>query len=69
VGECLSHFVSLFPGSEKELFYSGTGVSLATDGRLWSKVEVLVNGESIDTGVLATRLKAGDEVYIRINSH
>lgn len=61
VGECLGHLVSLFPRIEKELFYFGTGESLPTDGKLWSKVKVSVNGKGIDTEVLATKIKPGAE--------
>jgi len=69
VGECLGRLVSLFPRIEKELFYSGTGESLATDGKLWSKVRVLVNGENINSNILANRVKAGDEIHIEIDTH
>ncbi len=68
VGECLSHLVSLFPRIEKELFYSGTGESLARDGKLWSRIKVLLNGQNIDEDVLARKVKAGDELYIELHT-
>lgn len=68
MGECLSHLVTLIPGIKEELFYPGTGESPATNGMLWSKIKVLVNGESIDAEALATKVKAGDEIHIEINT-
>lgn len=68
VGECLSRLISLFPGIEKELFFAGFGDSLATEGKLWSKIQVEVNGESIEKDVLAVKAKTGDKLHIEINT-
>lgn len=67
IGECLSHLIGLFPKIKKEIFYSDAGESLSTDGKLWSKINVLVNGKPIDKDILATKVKAGDELNICLN--
>ena len=64
VGECLRHFVILFPKMKDELVFSGTEESLATDGKLWSKIKVTVNKQGIDAEGLATRVKSGDTIEI-----
>ena len=58
VGECIKHLVERFPVIEKELFDN--------KGKLFTYIDIYINGESAYPEELAKPVKDGDELYITL---
>jgi molybdopterin converting factor small subunit len=62
VGECLNQLVSIAPVMKGALFYE-------SGDWLHPTIKVLVNQDSVDAEVLATKLEDGDEIEIKTDRH
>jgi len=56
VGQCLDDLVKQFPGIKQGLFEK--------NGKLHSEIDVYVNGESANPGVLTKPVKDADKLHI-----
>ena len=56
VGKCLDHLVKQFPGIEQDL--------VVKDGKLFSYINIFVNGESIHPDDLDRLVKDADEINV-----
>lgn len=68
IGQCLADLVKQYPGIEEKLFFGGRGELLAVEGKLWTKIEILINGRRITNSVLTTIVQSDDKLEIKINT-
>ncbi|UCC16556.1 MAG: MoaD/ThiS family protein [Dehalococcoidales bacterium] len=68
IGQCLVDLVKQYPDFEEQLFYGGREEFLAVEGKLWSKIEILLNGKLIKNNILTTVVQSNDKLEIKINT-
>jgi len=68
IGQCLVDLVKQYPGIEEKLFYGGRKELLAVEGKLWSKIGILLNGKRITNSVLTTTVQSDDKLEIKVNT-
>lgn len=68
IGQCLVDLVKQYPDIKEKLFYGGREELLAVEGKLWSKIEVLLNGKPITNNILTASVQDVDRLEIKINT-
>jgi len=68
IGQCLVDLVKQYTGIKEKLFYGGNEELLAVEGKLWSKIEILLNGKRITNNILTTSVEDDDRLQIKINT-
>jgi len=69
IGQCLVDLIQQYPGIKEKLFYGGREGLLAVEGKLWSKIEVLLNVKPVTrNNILTTSVEDDDKLQIKINT-